>query len=396
MLSSHSGRRTLSSSSAVCRIREAVWREAAATHQQRIHALLQPGLTDPSHHLNSGTFRQNSKKDPNTPENHNNPYNWTALDPKHPVYNFLIEYYGLKGAKGGKRLARWSPAPSSQAAAGGVLLEGATQSDVGNNLLHLRGAMFREDGIVYSPAQFFASNNQDDDPATVERTAKPFLWFRATLAATVQREPVLHCYGLHEMALQYQPQVGAPPPPASKYQSHLPLRVEQAVINAAVERKGVHCTHVDALRFFAPAALPLNIHKEYSRSDQLRLEQPACVHSCMDLLKLTLRLKPFVDAILLQRVLELALRARWLDVAASPYDCSAYGVEAVPVETAQGRAEYRRRQWALMQDATPVRNDLLAAYDDFLERAFPSLVAVEKRSEQQQSAMMLTEQQSCP
>ena len=38
----------------------------------------------------------------------------------------------------------------------------------------------------------------------------------------------------------------------------MPLRVDRATINAAVERKGIHCTHVDALRFFAPAAGPLN------------------------------------------------------------------------------------------------------------------------------------------
>ena len=37
---------------------------------------------------------------------------WTALDPVNPIYNFLIEYYGIKGAKGARRLGRWAPDPS--------------------------------------------------------------------------------------------------------------------------------------------------------------------------------------------------------------------------------------------------------------------------------------------
>jgi len=362
MLSSSARHQIISSSkSSVQRIRESVWRRAAFDHQNRIYELLKPGLTDSSHVLNSGISRQHKEK------LRDGQLLWTALDPEHPVFNFLIEYYGLKGAKGVKRLARWSPKPHDT----GVLLEGATEKDVGNNLLHLRGAVMHSNGIEYNPSRFFEN---DDDSAALERTARPFLWFRSVLQNTAQAEPVLHCYGLHEWAMQYQPK-GAPPPPAAQYQSHLPLRVDRSIINEAVERKGVRCTHIDALRFFAPAALPLNKHKEYNRNDQLRLEQPACVHANMDLLKYTLRLSPFVDATLVQRVLELALRARMLDVAASPYDCEkAYGVEAVPIETAPGRAEYRRRQMAMMQEAAPVRRDLLLAYNEFLGMAFPSLV----------------------
>jgi len=53
--------------------------------------------------------------------------------------------------------------------------------------------------------------------------------------------------------------------------------------------------------------------------------------------------------------------------AASPYDVSAYGIAAVPIETEAGRAEYKRRQIALMKRAEPVRAALLAAYDVMLE-----------------------------
>ena len=118
------------------------------------------------------------------------------------------------------------------------------------------------------------------------------------------------------------------------------------------------------MRFFAPAARPWNVQgsiETLERHDQLRLEQPACVHAQMDLLKLGLRLQPFVSAELIARILLVALEARRLDVAASPYDASLYGVDAVPVETPEGRSVYRKRQLELMQQANVVRTDLLQA-----------------------------------
>ena len=36
-----------------------------------------------------------------------------ALDQQHAVYNFLHDYYHVKGAKGTRRLARWSAGPSA-------------------------------------------------------------------------------------------------------------------------------------------------------------------------------------------------------------------------------------------------------------------------------------------
>lgn len=344
------------SGSRVVRLAENVWRKAAQDHQHRIKELLLPGLTAPSDPLNSG-HRRNPKAFLD---------GWTALDPKHPIYNFLIEYYGLKGAKGTRRLARWSPGPRGVNES--ILLEGACEEDFGS-ILHLRGAIMEEDGIMYSPFEFFGKGNPEkrEDAA---RAATPYLWYRSILQNTAQAEPILHCHGLHEWAMQYQPP-GAPPPPSAKYQGHLPLRVDQQVINEAVERKGVSCTHVDALRYFAPAAGPLNHHGfKLERIDQLRLEQPACVHAHMDLLKILLRLQPFCEAELLQRVLEIALKARRLDVAASPYDVSSYGVDTVAVESKNGRAQYRTEQLALMKAAAPVREDLLKAYDIFLEAAF--------------------------
>lgn len=127
----------------------------------------------------------------------------------------------------------------------------------------------------------------------------------------------------------------------------------------------------DALRFFAEDALPLNkFGGPLSRDDQIRLEQPACVHAHMDLLKLALKLTPFGDPQLLQSALEVALEARKLDVAASPYDASAYGVGVVPIDTPEGRSQYREEQLKLMKRVEPVRKSLLGAYSNLLKIAF--------------------------
>jgi hypothetical protein len=95
----------------------------------------------------------------------------------------------------------------------------------------------------------------------------------------------------------------------------------------------------------------------------------------MDLLKIALRLQPFIDPGLLQRVLTVALESRRLDVAASPYDATEYAVQVVPIETQEGRREYRKQQAELMERAEPIRRELLNAYDLFLNMAFDSSVA---------------------
>jgi hypothetical protein len=369
------------------RIPESTWRAEAENHQNCIHELLGPGLTHTTDPLNSGTQRQTlesrRRRQRESSSSGTQRLVWTGLDPRHPVYNFLIEYYGLKGVKGVKRLARWSPRPNG---CHGVLLEGANGDDIADAVLHLRGAVLHDEGIVYNPSTFFGrskhavssrpsdlTDNPDEtnNSDSLVRAATPYLWYRSVLQQTLTAEPVLYCHGLHEWAMQYHPDPTAPPPASAKYQAHLALRVPRHIVNAVVERRGVHCTHVDALRYFSPAAAPLNHHGAVlHRLDQLRLEQPACVHAHMDLLKLTLKLEPFCDAALLQRVLHVALQARSLDVAASPYDATMHGVGIVPIETEAGRLDYRTRQAELMHQAEPVRRDLLTAYNDFLSAAF--------------------------
>ena len=53
-----------------------------------------------------------------------------------------------------------------------------------------------------------------------------------------------------------------------------------------MERKGLRCTHVDALRFFAPAAAPLNHHGSFlEREDQLRLVSFKLTYTAVTLYK---------------------------------------------------------------------------------------------------------------
>ena len=243
-------------------------------------------------------------------------------------------------------------------------------------------------GVLYSPSHYFGKN----DPSRQEENTKlatPFLWYQSILEQTLKAEPILHCYGLHEWAMQYHPE-GAPPPPSAKYQAHLQLRVPREVINETVERKGISCTHVDALRFFAPAAAPLNHHgASLERMDQLYLEQPACVHAHMDLLKIAIKLRPFCDPMLLTRVLEIALKARTLDVAASPYDATMYGVGIVPIEKGEGRAQYKKEQKLLMESAALIRGDLLSAFTKY---SFPwhSLKLVSRKAIKNHSQSVCT------
>ncbi|KAJ1491055.1 hypothetical protein T484DRAFT_1934148 [Baffinella frigidus] len=279
-----------------------------------------------------------------------------GLDPANPIYNFLLDYYNIRGRKGTKRLARWSPGLNV------VLRDAEYDRDVDaiNGLLARKCVPTEEGGggLVYSARHLAAVD--------AGQFAKTFGWYRSILQVTEENQPVLNCFGLHEWAMVYRP-AGAEVPASLEYQKDvLPLRVSQDEINEAVERTGIQCTHVDAIRFFAPSATPFNVHAGLEREDQMRLENPACVHASMDLLKIAMKIVPFIPSNLLADALEVSLAARRLDVAASPYDASAFHLAPVKIETAEGRIEYRDQQLELMKRSAPVRTALLRAYDDVL------------------------------
>ena len=102
-----------------------------------------------------------------------------------------------------------------------------------------------------------------------------------------------------------------------------------------------------------------------TREDQVRLEQPGCIHANMDLFKYAYQLYPLLPATLLVEALELALAARRIDMRASPYDVRRFeGCEdTLFVETTEGRRQYSLEQEALARRAAPIRGKLLDAYD---------------------------------
>ncbi len=388
------------------------WRKSSQEHAVRIRDVLAPGLTPLDHPLNTGLQRQQRQRErkeqkrkqrnlklanEGSPPFEPSPFETiTALDPKHPVYNFLIEYYGLKGTKGVRRLMKWPPGISNSTE--GIFLEGATEHDFFTSL-HAKGAgLIDLGGVVFSPLAFVYGNdpnkfqqdrgvdgridlkkgqsgaqgNQFRPPPSNGGPLAPFLWYRTLLKRTLDATPILHCYGLHEWAMQYHPKTSQLPPPSSKYQSHLKLRIDQETLNETVEQNTLFCSHVDAYKFFKEA-LPNNqfgkrrLPSEDERPEWLlQSEQPACVHTTMDLLKIAMKLGPFCDSNLFCRVLEVVVDARSLDVAASPYNVMDYGVDPIPIETPQGRNEYKQNQLELMKKAHPIRRDLLQNYEQFL------------------------------
>ncbi|WP_113722733.1 hypothetical protein [Arcanobacterium haemolyticum] len=88
-------------------------------------------------------------------------------------------------------------------------------------------------------------------------------------------------------------------------------------------------------------------------------EQPGCIHTSMDMLRTCIQLGPLVPGELTIQAFDLAMEARTIDMAASPYDCSSLGLAPIPIENADGKAEYIERQRAVTAKARPLREQIL-------------------------------------
>lgn len=238
---------------------------------------------------------------------------------RHPVLDFLFTYYSHRPA----RLLRWHPGP-------GVELAGADE--------YLRWPAYRptEHGAELGPLP-------DSRRSAVE-------FVHGLLSATAARTPRFGCFGLHEWAMVYRS-------PEVRHENW-PLRLGNAGTDTVVESLPVRCTHFDAFRFFTPAARPLNLVQP-QRSDQVALEQPGCLHTGMDVYKWAYKLDPYTPSSLVADCFELALDIRSLDMRASPYDLAPLGYAPVRIETAEGRAEYRREQSSFTERARPLRARLV-------------------------------------
>jgi hypothetical protein len=62
----------------------------------------------------------------------------------------------------------------------------------------------------------------------------------------------------------------------------------------------------------------------------------------------------------------LAMKAREIDMRASPYDLSSFEYDAIEMETEAGRASYEQAQRALCEEARPLRARLIDALENVL------------------------------
>ncbi|GAA1475110.1 3-methyladenine DNA glycosylase [Corynebacterium felinum] len=248
---------------------------------------------------------------------------------KHPVFDFLFEYYPIRAA----HVSRWYPG------VGVVLADAGTSIQAGWKFYRT------QDGLT----------GVDVDRVRSQRLTT-LTYIRDLLSKTVSNPAHFDCFGLHEWAMVYK---------ASSVRHDLPLRLSSAETDAVVEQHSIRCTHFDAFRFFTPAAHSLNLHV-LDRESQPDFEQQGCLHAGMDLYKWAAKLGPLVPGELWLDAFEVAWDARILDMEASPYDCRGFGLSVVAIETSAGKQEYVRRQREIAARAMVVRQGLLAVLDSVL------------------------------
>ena len=248
---------------------------------------------------------------------------------RHAIDDFLFDYYPYSPGK----LATWHPG-------NGVTLRG----EAAQSYLRLSGYRSAGDGVTADLACLAPQRSRLDLALRI-------------LEGTASRPASTGCFGLHEWAMVYglaQDDVR---------HAYVPLRISPEQIAATVDEVGLRCTHIDAYRFFTDAALPLNAH-EPTRQTQPDMEQPGCLHASMDLYKYAFWFSPFISSELVMDCFENAARARELDMRASPYDMTAFGLEPIRVETPEGRREYAAQQRRLMAATAPLRTRLAAALSE--------------------------------
>ncbi len=255
-----------------------------------------------------------------------------ARGEKHPVHDFLHTYYRLSLGK----LERWHPGL-------GVLLEDCPEAR----------SMFQE--RYYR----FEGGSCSVDPARLNAKSRERLQFTLRLLrATQSRPPNFACHGLHEWAMVYRGMM-------VRHEKTVPLRLPQKEIDALVRARPLCCSHFDAFRFFAPEAQELNRLQPglLAREEN---EQPGCIHANMDLYKWAAKALPWISSDLLWQCFHLALKAREIDMRASPYDLTGFGYEPIAVETTKGRTTYEEEQRLLAREARPLRDNLIQQLDKVL------------------------------
>ena len=274
----------------------------------------------------------------------------------HPIEDFLFTYYSIKPSE----LRRWHPGA-------GVTLAGADGrknwryyafSPVGEPAMN---ASPRGDSSARGDSPSHDSHSHDspgaafiDLPAFFARRGATVDYVEQLLSRTLEHEPRFACFGLHEWAMVYRQT------PDQLRHRGLALRIGHEATDRVVETHTIACSHFDAFRFFTPEAAPLN-RLQPTRETQPDLEQSGCLHAGMDIYKWCGKLGPIVPGELLLDAFELARDIREVDMQASPYDVSGYGLSAIPIETPEGKREYADRQRAFARRGNALRERTLAA-----------------------------------
>ena len=79
-----------------------------------------------------------------------------------------------------------------------------------------------------------------------------------------------------------------------------------------------------------------------------------------------MKLFPLICSDLVADTLALALEARSVDVAASPYDASEYVPEPIRIETEEGRLVYRAKQREIMKRSVALRMRVTESYEEVI------------------------------
>lgn len=243
---------------------------------------------------------------------------------KHPVYDFLFEYYQCKR----RLITDWHPIL-------GIFLQGGAAK----KFLKSPNYSTCDQGIFLNPESITAN--------IVNRAR----WISRLIEAAKSRPNHIHCFGLHEWAMVYK----------SERLRHedTPLRLAQEEIEGIVQTSTIRCTHYDAYRFFSKSAKPLNTLNPKPEGRRIN-EQFGCIHFNMDLFKWCYKLNPWVSSELMTECLMLAIDAREIDMRASPYDLSALGYQAITIETSEGRKQYQENQIRIADKGRVLANRLLA------------------------------------
>lgn len=256
---------------------------------------------------------------------------------KHPVDDFLFDYYPYPIAL----VEQWQPGLS-------VTLELTPGEPI--------PPVFLRKSYSHTTKACFL------DPSSItQKEIDRFQYIRDLLTATQGQPPLFACHGLHEWAMVYEGEM-------IRHSGLTSLRLPQAEVDELVRSRQILCTHHDAFRFFAKSARPLNRFQPSINTRHLN-EQPGCIHANMDLYKWAAKCMPWIGSSLFLEIFILATELRNLDMRASPYDLSAWGLEPVKIETADGRKVYEVEQKALAERAFQLRKNLISALSNCLKAA---------------------------